>query len=186
LHNFKDGYCGISKVDKERYCLCYLSKASNLQQSGNDIKVMESTILSKNPFLKKYFTQSTFLFEKPLVISNVYFYRKDTYFNGMFMLGDAAGAITPLCGNGMSMAMQASKLLANLLQLYFNKKCTKEELIRNYAHAWVSCFNRRIQTGRYIQLLFGHKTNTHRTLKTLHYFPALTRRLIELTHGKSF
>ena len=28
----------------------------------------------------------------------------------MLMLGDAAGMITPLCGNGMSMAMHASKL----------------------------------------------------------------------------
>jgi menaquinone-9 beta-reductase len=186
LHNFKDGYCGISKVDKERYCLCYLSKASNLQQSGNDIKAMEHTILSKNPFLKKYFTQSTFLFEKPLVISNVYFYPKDTYSNDMFMVGDAAGAITPLCGNGMSMAMRASKLLANLLQLYFNRKCTKEELISQYNSAWVSAFKRRIQTGQYIQLFFGNKTNTHRALKTLHYFPALTRRLIESTHGKTF
>ncbi len=28
LHNFKDGYCGISKVEDDKYCLCYLTNAS--------------------------------------------------------------------------------------------------------------------------------------------------------------
>lgn len=186
LHNFKDGYCGILKVDNERYCLCYLSKASNLKQSGNDIKAMEHTILCENPFLKKYLTQSTFLFEKPLVISNIYFYPKGTSFNGMLMVGDAAGAITPLCGNGMSMAMRASKLLADLLQLYFEGKCTQKALKSQYGRAWALSFNRRIQAGQYIQHLLGRKTSTHLALKTLHYFPALTQKLIGLTHGKAF
>ena len=30
LHNFKNGYCGLSKVDNDQYCLCYLSAAQNL------------------------------------------------------------------------------------------------------------------------------------------------------------
>ena len=30
LHNFKDGYCGISKIEDDRYCLCYLTTAKNL------------------------------------------------------------------------------------------------------------------------------------------------------------
>ncbi|MBK8568160.1 MAG: oxidoreductase [Saprospiraceae bacterium] len=186
LHNLKDGYCGILKVDNERYCLCYLTKASNLQQSGNDIKAMEHAILCENPFLKKYLTQSTFLFEKPLAISNIYFYPKGTSINGMLMVGDAAGAITPVCGNGMSMAMRASKLLAELLLVYFEGKCTQEALKTQYSRAWASSFNRRIQAGQYIQHLLGKKTSTHLALKTLHYFPAITQKLIGLTHGKAF
>jgi menaquinone-9 beta-reductase len=186
LHNFKDGYCGVSKVDNERYCLCYLSKSTNLQQSGNDIKTMEHTLLYKNPFLKKYFTQSNFLYEKPLVISNVYFHPKGTYMNGMFMVGDAAGAITPLCGNGMSMAMRASKILAALLTSYFNGNLKKQDLISRYTTLWKDNFNTRIWAGQYLQLLFGKKTSTQLALKTLHYFPSLTEKLIGLTHGKPF
>jgi menaquinone-9 beta-reductase len=187
LHNFKDGYCGISKVDNDRYCLCYLSDSKNLQQSGNNLKTMEETILYKNPFLKRYFTQSDFLFPKPLVISNIYFHKKETYHNGIFMLGDAAGAITPLCGNGMSMAMRASKLLALLLPQYFNGKLTKNQLIQQYSSAWKSNFNARIWAGRHLQhYVFGKKTSTQIALKTLHYFPSLTRKIIGLTHGQPF
>ena len=186
LHNFKDGYCGISKVDKERYCLCYLSNSTNLQKSGNDLKAMEETILYKNPFLKKYFTESNFLYDKPMVISNVYFHPKETYLNGMFMVGDSAGAITPLCGNGMSMAMRASKLLASLLPLYFNGKIKKEELISRYNHVWKGNFNSRIWMGQHLQHLFGKNTSTQLALKTLRYFPALTQKVIGLTHGQPF
>ena len=186
LHNFQDGYCGVSKVDGNRYCLCYLSKSSNLQRNGNDLKIMEAAVLYKNPLLKKYFTQSSFLFDKPLVISNVYFHPKDTSLNGMLMLGDAAGAITPLCGNGMSMAMRASKLLADLIPPYVEGKINKMELINQYTSAWKTNFSTRIWAGQHLQYLFGKKISTHLALKALHYAPALTRRLIGLTHGMPF
>ena len=147
---------------------------------------MEETVLYKNPFLKKYFTQSTFLFDKPLVISNVYFHPKDTYLNGMFLLGDAAGAITPLCGNGMSMAMRASKLLADLMLSYAEERIDKAELVNQYTLAWKNNFSTRIWAGQYLQHLFGKNTSTHLALKMLHHAPTLTQRLIGLTHGMPY
>ena len=186
LHNFKDGYCGVSKVDKDVYCLCYLSTSKNLQACGNDIKKMEESILYKNPFLKKYFTESEFLFDAPLVISNVSFQKKDTYKNSFFLAGDAAGSITPLCGNGMSMAMRASKILAQLLISYFNESITKEELIKEYDKEWNENFNTRIKSGYYLQYLFGKKYTTHHTLKALDKLPSLTKKIISLTHGQTF
>ena len=186
LHNFKDGYCGVSKVDKDRYCLCYLSTATNLQQSGNDIKTMEENILYKNPFLKKYFTESEFLFSNPLVISNISFQKKNTHQNSFLLAGDAAGSITPLCGNGMSMAMRASKLLAPLLVSYFAKTLSKEGLLKHYEIAWNKNFNKRIQAGYYLQHLFGKKNSTHYTLRLLDKLPKLRTKIISLTHGKAF
>ena len=186
LHNFKDGYCGISKVDLNRYCLCYLSKSSNLRRSGNDLKAMEESVLYKNPFLKKYFTQSTFLFDKPLVISNVYFHPKETYLNGMFLLGDAAGAITPLCGNGMSMALHGSRIAAENIQLFLENKISRNEMESIYSTQWKQQFARRLKTGRIIQGLFGKPATTNLFVKTAALFPSLTRWLIKQTHGQPF
>jgi len=186
LHNFKDGYCGISKVDNDTYCLCYLSSSKNLQNCNNDIKRMEATILYKNPFLKKYFTESAFLFDAPLVISNVTFQKKGTYKNNFFLAGDAAGSITPLCGNGMSMAMRASKLLADLMTNYFSGAISKEELIKQYDVIWNKNFSTRIKTGYYLQHLFGKKHTTDISLKILNKLPLLTKKIISLTHGQAF
>jgi flavin-dependent dehydrogenase len=186
LHNFKDGYCGVSKVDTDAYCLCYLTTSNNLEASGNDIKKMEENILYKNPFLATYFTQSEFLYKSPLVISNVTFQKKDTYKNAVSLAGDAAGSITPLCGNGMSMAMRASKLLAQLLVNYYTKTITKGQLIKEYDAVWNKNFNTRIKSGYYLQHLFGKKITTDVTLKLLDKLPVLTKKIISLTHGETF
>jgi flavin-dependent dehydrogenase len=186
LHNFKDGYCGISKVDNDWHCLCYLTTAKNLTSNNKDIGVMEQNVLFKNPFLKKYFTESEFLTEQPLVISNVSFKKKSTDNQGIFLLGDAAGSITPLCGNGMSMGMRASQLLAaELIPLLHNKQ-TREQAHLNYKQNWNKNFGNRIETGYYLQHLFGKNTTTELALRGLNQFPALTSKLVSLTHGERF
>jgi flavin-dependent dehydrogenase len=186
LHNFKDGYCGVSKVDNDQYCLCYLTTAKNLTENGKDIKTMEANVLFKNPFLEKYFTQSEFIDANPLVISNVQFKKKYTETSGIFLLGDAAGSITPLCGNGMSMGMRASRLLANELVPYFGKKQSKQRVTENYQRAWNEAFHKRITAGYYLQNLFGKRNTTDLALRFLNKTPGLMHRLIGLTHGDRF
>ncbi|WP_018341497.1 NAD(P)/FAD-dependent oxidoreductase [Cytophaga aurantiaca] len=186
LHNYEDGYCGISKVDKETYCMCYLSTSDKLKQSENNIKQLEETVLHKNPFLKRIFLEAEFIFKEPIVISNISFHKKSAYANGIFLVGDAAGSITPLCGNGMSMGFRASFVLSRLLVSFFRTKTSKTALIEAYQDAWNNEFNFRIQTGYYLQSLFGKKTTTHLVLKTLDKFPAVTQKIIGLTHGKPF
>lgn len=186
LHNFHNGYCGISKVDNDWYCLCYLTHANNLQNNNNNIKQMEEKVLFQNPFLKKLFNESEFINQIPHVISNVSFNAKQTHVNNMLLLGDAAGSITPLCGNGMSMGIHASKILADILITHFNGTMDKNEVINNYHLAWNKAFRSRIKVGYYLQYLFGKNSSTNLTLKVLDKFPALATRIISLTHGKSF
>jgi len=186
LHNFSRGYCGVSKVDNDMYCLCYLSDSKNLKENNNDIHQMEQKVLYKNRYLKKLFTESEFIHEDPYVISNIQFSKKDTSVNTIFLLGDSAGSITPLCGNGMSMAMKASKILAELLIRFFNSSISADKLSKEYEELWNNSFYSRIQAGYYLQYLFGKKYTTHYALKTLNQFPALTQKVISLTHGNRF
>jgi len=186
LHNFQNGYCGISKIDNDAFCLCYLTTAKNLRENGNDIKRMEEQVLYKNPFLRRYFTESTFLYPQPLVISNVQFRKKSTFADDMFLLGDAAGSITPLCGNGMSMGMRASRLLTEQLLAYFEDEISMKNAVQNYNKAWDQAFGRRIEAGYYLQNLFGKKNATHLALRFLDRFPVIMNRLISLTHGSRF
>ena len=186
LHNFSDGYCGISKVDRDWNCLCYLTTARNLMENGKDVKRMEERVLYQNPFLKNYFTKSEFVNAQPLIISNVQFSKKQTDANGIFLLGDAAGSITPLCGNGMSMGMRASKLLAEQLVVLFSKKQTHGQALQNYNHAWNAAFGTRIKTGYHLQKLFGKSRTTDLALRFLDKSPWLTSKLISLTHGPVF
>jgi flavin-dependent dehydrogenase len=140
----------------------------------------------QNPYLKKYFTESEFVFDKPLAISKIGFAKKQTYKNNVLLIGDSAGAIAPLCGNGMSIAMRSSKIISNYISLYLNNKITKSQLIKNYTEDWNRNFSLRIKTGYYLQKLFGKQVTTLLSLKILAAFPLLFQKLIALTHGNKF
>ena len=186
LHNFRDGYCGISKVDSNQYCLCYLTTSRNLQENGKDIRAMEERILFKNPHLKRIFQESEFVNTQPLVISNINFEKKATETDGIFLLGDAAGSITPLCGNGMSLGMHASYLLAKEIALHLHQRQSRESLSTNYQRAWNNAFSKRITAGYYLQNLFGKETTTDFALRLLDKTPKLLNKLVTLTHGIPF
>ena len=186
LHNFKDGYCGISKIENDEYCLCYLTRAQNLKDGGNQIEEMEKLILQKNPFLKRIFSESEFLFQAPVTISQISFDKKLPVENHLLMLGDAAGMIAPLCGNGMSMAMHSAKIAYHQMDLFLKNKISRKEMERAYANEWNQKFSKRMLAGRGIQSLFGNEKGTNTFLSVIRYFPGLIKKLIRATHGKEF
>jgi flavin-dependent dehydrogenase len=102
------------------------------------------------------------------------------------MIGDAAGMITPLCGNGMSMALHASKLAAVLIHDFLSGKISREEMETKYTLQWQHLFAKRLQMGRRIQHLFSHTWLTSLFLTLLKPFPFFINALIKKTHGQSF
>lgn len=186
LHNFENGYCGISRIEEGKYCLCYLTKEENIKRSHNNIRLMEETILMKNPFLQKIFSQSEFLYEAPLTISRISFNKKSQVENHVLMLGDAAGMITPLCGNGMSMALHGSKLAFEEINQFLQKKTTRFELETQYTQQWEKYFGSRLQTGRLIQRFFGDETLSNFLITSIKPFPKFITYLIRQTHGQPF
>lgn len=186
LHNYKDGYCGISKVDGDKYCICYLTTAKNFEANNNSIGQLEENAIKRNPYLKKYFNEAEFLFDKPVVISQVNFSRKTCIENHIIMVGDTAGLIAPLCGNGMSMAMNASWILAELLESHFKGDINRAQLEAAYTAAWKDNFTGRLFIGRTIQSLFGNEALTNLFIGSMKPFPGLVKKLIRSTHGQAF
>jgi menaquinone-9 beta-reductase len=185
LHNFKDGYCGISKIEDNKYCVCYLTKASNIKNAGS-IEKAEEQILSENPHLRSLFSSMQKLYDTPVSISQISFSKKNAIENHMLMLGDAAGMITPLCGNGMSMAMHSAKIAAISISAFLQKNITRQQLEQNYTNEWKNNFRTRVKIGKYIQYLFGRKATTNLFVNLMKHSKFLTSKIIALTHGKEF
>ncbi|MEP7165383.1 MAG: NAD(P)/FAD-dependent oxidoreductase [Ferruginibacter sp.] len=186
LHNFKNGYCGISRIEDDKYCLCYLTNAANLKNSGNSIEQMEKNILGKNPFLKNIFENSSKLYSQPLSISQVSFQQKTQVENNILLVGDAAGMITPLCGNGMSMAMHGSKIAAGAVNDFLRGKINRKQMETFYTKEWNKTFGIRLRTGRIIQRFFGKIWMTNLFVRTMKLSPSITKWLIRQTHGERF
>lgn len=186
LHNFENGYCGISRVEHNRCCLCYLTTAHNLRRNHNDIHQMEKTLLARNPFLEKIFSTAEFLFPEPLTISRISFNKKTQVENHVLMIGDSSGMITPLCGNGMSMALHASKLAYEEIQAFIAGKVNRFEMEQQYTQQWERQFARRLQAGRLIQRFFGSPTLSNLLISAVKPFPKFISWLIRQTHGQPF
>jgi flavin-dependent dehydrogenase len=186
LHNFSGGYCGISKIEGDRYCLCYLTLAENLKKSGHSIQEMENRILEKNPKLREVFAQVESLYENPLTISQISFAKKTQLVDHVLCVGDAAGMITPLCGNGMSMALHGSKIAAACLDKFFGNMYDRARMEADYQKQWNRTFAGRLRTGRVLQHFFGNPFLSTLLLQTLKPFPGIIRSLIRSTHGEGF
>jgi flavin-dependent dehydrogenase len=186
LYNFKGGYCGVSHVEDDKVNICYLSRRENLKQYG-DIAEMEKAILYQNPILKDIFENSDMLFERPEVINEISFERKNSVENHMLMAGDTAGLITPLCGNGMAMAIHSGYLASDaIIDFYRGKLKNRLELESQYAEIWHKHFSKRLWVGRKTQNLFGNQFRSGLSVGFVKIFPNMAKKLIQQTHGEVF
>jgi len=183
LHNFPDGYCGMSAIENDKYCLCYLTTRANVRTHGT-IPAMEQAVLYQNPHLRAVFEESTFLYDRPEVINEVSFAPKQAVENHVLMAGDAAGLITPLCGNGMAMAIHGAKLVSGLATRFLRNEITRPELERTYAAGWSSLFSKRLWVGRTVQNLFGKSWLSEAAVTAFGAVKPALRTVMKQTHGK--
>ncbi|MCJ8210474.1 NAD(P)/FAD-dependent oxidoreductase [Mucilaginibacter sp. RS28] len=189
LNNYQNGYCGVSKVDGDRYCMCYLAHRDDLRKQGS-LPALEQNVILKNPYLRRHFEQAEFLLDRPEVINEISFEKKQPVEEHILMSGDTAGMIAPLCGNGMTMAIHSAKILSETIIKHYqsaNFSASQRALLeQEYTAAWNKQFAKRLWVGRQLQRLFGNNTTTALTLRTLGMLPPLTRYLMSKTHGEPF
>jgi flavin-dependent dehydrogenase len=184
LHNFEGGYCGVSKVEDNRINICYLVDYASFKRYKS-IPEHRMQVLYKNEHLRKIFENSRMLFDQPLVISQISFDPKKAVSQHVLMIGDTAGLIHPLCGNGMAMAIHSAKLCAESVISYLEGKTnSRKKMEVQYERSWKRNFNKRLSTGKIISRILRKRQLSARLLRILIKFPALLQALIKQTHGK--
>ncbi len=186
LHNFQGGYCGISEIEDGLYCLCYLTDSENLKKNGQSIQEMEKNVLKKNPVLQSLLNSIQPVYKEPVTIAQISFAKKSQIENHVLCIGDAAGMISPLCGNGMSMALHGSKIAAGSIQHFLQNRGSRKQMETDYRKKWTHAFARRLRSGRFLQLFFGHSVRSTLLIRLLKPFPFLIRAIIRQTHGREF
>lgn len=186
LHNFPQGYCGVSKVEDGKYSLCYLARREALKEAGS-LQQLENQYLGQNPYLAELLSDSTYCWQKPLVINEISFEQKSLVEHHILTSGDAAGMITPLCGNGMAMAIRGSQLLVKHLIPFLNGEHNRQQMERSYAKAWRDQYRWRLKTGKVLQdYSFGSSRLSDWAVNLFRFVPPLRRELIKHTHGQPY
>ncbi|PQJ79898.1 NAD(P)/FAD-dependent oxidoreductase [Polaribacter porphyrae] len=183
LHNFKGGYCGVSKVENDAINLCYITNYLSFKKYKS-IEDFQKSIVFKNKFLNEIFKNSKPIWDKPLSISQISFDTKELVNNHIIFSGDAAGMIHPLCGNGMSMAIQSAQIVAPLIIDFLEKKIDRNQLEKSYISKWNKQFKWRLKVGHFIAALFRKDWISNLLLNVVQKLPFLLPIVIKQTHGK--
>lgn len=185
LHNFPGGYCGINSVEHGKINICYLSHRDNFRKFKT-VDDIERHVLFTNPRLKETIVNATPLWEKPEVINEITFASKTPVEDHMLMIGDSAGMIAPLCGNGMAIAIHSAKLASDLVASFLEGQIDRNQLEENYRKVWKLHFSTRLLAGRTIQKLFGSSLASSVAIGLALYSKPLARFIIRNTHGNAF
>jgi len=185
LHNFEGGYCGMSNIEEGKSNLCYLVHREKLKEAGS-IENLQHDVMKKNPLLKNILENSDFLFIKPETINEISFETKEPVFKHMLMLGDAAGMITPLCGNGMAMAIHSAKIASELILDFCNDRMTRAQLEKIYTTRWRKNFAGRLWFGRQVQKLFGNEVASNIAVNLAVNSKFIANQIVKNTHGELF
>lgn len=144
-------YCGINSVDNETVTVCFLENRKNVNVPP---KEHLKQLYEKNKYFSQNFTNDFKEVIDNLPVygtGNIYFGKKELIKNNVFMCGDSATVIAPLAGDGIGIAFQNGKLIADVLIKYFNNGISRNDIEKLYIKEWNSLFRKRLKTALVIQ-----------------------------------
>ena len=103
------------------------------------------------------------------------------------MCGDAAGMSTPLCGNGMAIAIHSGIMGAETVVNYgLQPNFNRETIEKEYTVRWSNMFRNRLRTGRRIQKMFGAPWLSNTAVAICNNVKPVANYLMSKTHGEVF
>ncbi|MFW9821193.1 MAG: NAD(P)/FAD-dependent oxidoreductase [Candidatus Thorarchaeota archaeon] len=134
------GYCALMKeADGDLVFCCYIipfgkNRTDNLYQIHHDI-------IQNDPYISKALGPKAELEEMkaaPIRFGGV----TQSYDNHLLLIGDAAGMIDPLTGEGLQYAMDAAEIAANTIFEAFQKKNYSKDFLKRYQRGWMKSFGK--------------------------------------------
>lgn len=183
LHAFDGGYCGLSHVEEGRVNVCWIAREDTLTAAGGKPEAMIAHSLAENDALADRLGKMTRVSDTFHAISQISLARKAPFERDVCMIGDTAGMIAPLCGDGMAMALHSATLAVPPASNFLNGRITADEFRTRYAEVWNRDFNRRMQVGRWAHRGYIRPLLANTAVQLCRVVPALGRWLIRTTRG---
>ena len=184
LHNFIGGYCGLSKTETGAINVCYLASYNSFKKHKDPL-TFKDKVLMQNPQLRAFFQEAIPLFEKDISIAQISFQNKSCVQDHILMLGDAAGLIHPLSGNGMAMAIHSAKIASEAILNQINKQeFSRVAMELEYKKNWKDQFSARLRMGGILQGILLSEKLSGFVQRFIHTFPSVLPKIISKTHGK--
>ncbi len=176
-------YCGLNAVDNNMVNLCFLRNRRDNSESSKDFLY---NFISRIKSLEELFYPS---YEQELKsiskfgTANIYFGKRQKVENGVFMIGDSAGMIAPLSGDGIAMAFQSAKLLAVISMDIINGKIKRNKAEELYSSEWNYLFRKRKFAASIIQKIILNNPYRNAIKYFVKFNDSILPDLIKITRG---
>lgn len=184
LHCFQRGYCGLSMVEDGSANACWLMHSDDLKAAGGRPATALSEHLSRNPILAERLSTESFGDASFLSAGQLTFRARGCFHGDVALVGDAAGMISPLCGDGIAMAAESAALLASSLSQWLAGRRSYDWVRADYSANWSNRFESRLAIGNAIQRLLVNEAAANRVVRLARRFPNVVARLFEATRGR--
>jgi len=183
LHSFPNGYCGLSQIETGEINVCWIAhERVNKEDLHPSLGI--PTSLAKNPVLADRFANMQRVSPALQGLSQITFALKGNFHNDICMIGDTAGMITPLCGDGMAMALRSAEIAVPFVSNFLEQQIDINTFKKQYAIAWKQEFQIRLQLGQMIHNCFVQPNLANAGVNLCKSIPALGNWIIGATRGK--
>lgn len=160
LLSYRDGYLGVNAIEGGATNICGLVHQRRLAGHRGGWETFVEQLRTEGPQLESLFAGATPEQDEFLSCEPVIFAAREPVEEGMFLVGDAAGIIDPLAGNGMAMAIQSAAIAAPLILARINRE-DDDAPLRAYTAAWHTAFDSRLRWSRRIAVLLSRPALLH-------------------------
>jgi len=184
LHSAPGAYCGLSPVEGNRINVCWIGRTDALKDAGGSPEGMLNTTLRQNPAFDERLSGLTRVSDRFEAVSQVPLMPKSRFADDVCMIGDAAGMIAPLCGDGMAMALRTADLVSPLASDFLNGRHPAHAFRTSYETAWTDTFGQRMRLGRWIHAAAFRPGAAWTLVQSCRLLPPLAQWIIRSTRGR--
>ena len=181
LHAFPGGYCGLSQIETGEINVCWIAHERILSSKN---RIVPDALL-QNSILADRFESMQCVRRSQHRLSQISFALKGKFDGDVCMVGDSAGMITPLCGDGMAMALRSAELAIPLVSRFLQWDLSETDFKCQYEAVWNQEFHIRLRLGRLLHESFIHPNLASLGVNLCRTFPALGKGFIQATRGQS-
>jgi menaquinone-9 beta-reductase len=177
-------YCGVNAVDEGKVTVCFLEHRTAGDESPRQ---RLKSLAAENTSFREAFTDSFEQYCETVPLhgtGNIFFGSKEAVVNGIFMVGDAAGVIAPLTGDGMGMAFEGARLLAEVFEAERAGSLDAKAAEGLYTRSRNDIFRRRLRIARTLQTILLSSTLRGFGIDLVRRAPGLLTTFAGLTRGK--
>ncbi len=183
LYFFQGGYGGVNPVEGKRSNFCMLVTYEAFRSAGKSPQAMLNAARISQPALDDRLADACPVSSTVKTVAAVDTSRPAAPWQGAPCIGDAAAMITPLCGDGMAMAMRGSEICVPLVDAFLRGDISKIEWADMHRRIWHAEFDRRIGLGRLLQDSLSKPLLADLLIGAGRFVPPLVSYLVHATRG---